>query len=181
MSTAFPSSGSSPDLPSSELTRGPAVHEPAEVEGSARAGAPTEATEEQAAHNQAAALERSVAAQLAGLGRLGVAYSGGVDSATLLAVAVRALGADRVVAILGISPSLAADERAAAHEVADGLLCGSSNTLGEGTAVGVSVNRDHTVIAGIGQGHAEQRRHGRLSDATLAAEHRNKTRPTVER
>ena len=70
------------------------------------------------AGHDAVALEAAVAAQLTGLGRFGVAYSGGVDSATLLAVAVRALGADRVVAILGISPSLAADERAAAHEVA---------------------------------------------------------------
>jgi pyridinium-3,5-biscarboxylic acid mononucleotide sulfurtransferase len=51
-------------------------------------------------------------------GRLGVAYSGGVDSALVLALAVRALGARRVVALLGVSPSLAADERAAAHDVA---------------------------------------------------------------
>ncbi len=56
--------------------------------------------------------------RLAGIGRLGVAFSGGVDSSVLLALAVRALGADRVVAILGVSPSLAADERAAAHLVA---------------------------------------------------------------
>jgi pyridinium-3,5-biscarboxylic acid mononucleotide sulfurtransferase len=55
---------------------------------------------------------------LAGIGRLGVAFSGGVDSATLLALAVRALGAGQVVALLGVSPSLAADERAAAHDVA---------------------------------------------------------------
>ena len=59
-----------------------------------------------------------VAGQLAGIGRLGVAFSGGVDSATLLALAVRALGAGHVVALLGVSPSLAADERAAAHDVA---------------------------------------------------------------
>ncbi|KRE43093.1 ATP-binding protein [Knoellia sp. Soil729] len=51
-------------------------------------------------------------------GRIGVAYSGGVDSATLLALAARAVGADRVVAILGVSPSLAADERTGAHDVA---------------------------------------------------------------
>jgi len=56
--------------------------------------------------------------RLAGIGRLGVAFSGGVDSSVLLALAVRALGADRVVAILGVSPSLAADERATAHQVA---------------------------------------------------------------
>jgi uncharacterized protein len=41
-----------------------------------------------------------------------------VDSSVLLALAVRTLGADRVVAVLGVSPSLAADERAAAHRVA---------------------------------------------------------------
>lgn len=55
---------------------------------------------------------------LAGVNRLGVAFSGGVDSSVLLALAVLALGADRVVAILGVSPSLAADERVAAHQVA---------------------------------------------------------------
>ncbi|NYJ75941.1 ATP-dependent sacrificial sulfur transferase LarE [Allobranchiibius huperziae] len=55
---------------------------------------------------------------LDGVQRLGVAYSGGVDSSLLLALAVRALGPDRVVAVLGVSPSLAADERAGAHDVA---------------------------------------------------------------
>jgi len=64
-----------------------------------------------------AAVDR-VTRQLAGVGRLGVAFSGGVDSATLLALAVRALGAGHVVALLGVSPSLAADERASAHDVA---------------------------------------------------------------
>lgn len=59
-----------------------------------------------------------VSARLAGIGRLGVAFSGGVDSSTLLALAVRALGAAGVVAVLGVSPSLAADERTAAHGVA---------------------------------------------------------------
>ena len=51
-------------------------------------------------------------------GRLGVAYSGGVDSATLLALAVRALRPERVVALLGISPSLAKRERRLAHRTA---------------------------------------------------------------
>ena len=51
--------------------------------------------------------------------RLGVAYSGGVDSATLAAVAVEALGPDRVVAILGVSASLAARERRLAHRTAE--------------------------------------------------------------
>ncbi len=60
----------------------------------------------------------ALAAAFAGVDRLGVAFSGGVDSSVLLAAAVRTLGAERVVAILGVSPSLAADERVAAHEVA---------------------------------------------------------------
>jgi pyridinium-3,5-biscarboxylic acid mononucleotide sulfurtransferase len=64
-----------------------------------------------------AAVDRLVGG-LGGIGRLGVAYSGGVDSATLLALAVRALGPGDVLALLGVSPSLAADERAAAHDVA---------------------------------------------------------------
>src|SRR5690348_9566024 len=63
-----------------------------------------------------AAVARIAAA--VGEGRLGVAFSGGVDSSVLLALAARALGPARVVALLGVSPSLAADERLAAHEVA---------------------------------------------------------------
>lgn len=66
----------------------------------------------------AAADADAVARLLAGTAPLGVAFSGGVDSAVLLALAVRTLGRDGVVALLGVSPSLAADERAAAHRVA---------------------------------------------------------------
>jgi uncharacterized protein len=65
-----------------------------------------------------AVVERRVAAAIGSPARLGVAFSGGVDSSVLLALAVRALGADRTLAILGVSPSLARDERAAAHAVA---------------------------------------------------------------
>jgi uncharacterized protein len=63
-------------------------------------------------------VQRRFAAQLPGITRLGVAFSGGVDSSVLLALAARALGPSGAVAILGVSPSLAADERAAAHRVA---------------------------------------------------------------
>ncbi|MFI1994805.1 ATP-dependent sacrificial sulfur transferase LarE [Actinoplanes sp. NPDC020271] len=58
---------------------------------------------------------------LTGIDRLGVAFSGGVDSSVLLALAARVLGPDRVVALLGVSPSLAADERAGAHTIARDL------------------------------------------------------------
>jgi uncharacterized protein len=51
-------------------------------------------------------------------GRLGVAFSGGVDSGLLLALAVRHLGTARVLAVIGISPSLARDELVAARQVA---------------------------------------------------------------
>jgi pyridinium-3,5-biscarboxylic acid mononucleotide sulfurtransferase len=64
------------------------------------------------------AATRSVADDLVGVRRLGVAFSGGVDSAVLLALAARVLGPDQVVAVLGVSPSLAAAERRGAHTVA---------------------------------------------------------------
>ena len=45
--------------------------------------------------------------QLRRIKRLGVAFSGGVDSAVLLALAVLERGHENVVALLGVSPSLA--------------------------------------------------------------------------
>src|SRR5690349_21694263 len=66
----------------------------------------------------AEALTAPVIAARSGAGRIGVAFPGGVDSSVLLALAVQAAGVDNVIAILGVSPSLAADERAAAHQVA---------------------------------------------------------------
>ena len=53
-------------------------------------------------------------AQLAGLPGVLVAFSGGVDSGVVLAAAVRALGAERVVAATAVSPSLPTAERAGA-------------------------------------------------------------------
>lgn len=55
------------------------------------------------------------------LGSVVVAFSGGADSAFLLAAAVRALGADRVVAATAVSPSLPASELADAARFARGL------------------------------------------------------------
>ena len=56
--------------------------------------------------------------QLAALGSLVVAFSGGADSAFLLAAAVRALGADHVAAATAVSPSLPDAELAPAREFA---------------------------------------------------------------
>lgn len=60
-----------------------------------------------------------VAAHLPTTGRLGIAYSGGVDSATLLAIAQHVLGPERTLAIMAISPSLAAREKALALDTAE--------------------------------------------------------------
>jgi uncharacterized protein len=60
-------------------------------------------------------------AQLTAVPGVLVAFSGGVDSGVVLAAAVRARGADRVVAATALSPSLPAAERAAAQEFARSL------------------------------------------------------------
>ena len=60
-------------------------------------------------------------AELGALGSVLVAFSGGADSAFLLARAVSVLGADRVVAATAVSASLPAAELAAAADFAAGL------------------------------------------------------------
>lgn len=55
---------------------------------------------------------------LTGIDRLAVAFSGGVDSSLLLELTARALGRDRVLAVLGVSASLPEHERSAAHDIA---------------------------------------------------------------
>ena len=63
----------------------------------------------------------SLAADLHERGSVLVAYSGGADSAFLLAAAVRALGADRVAAATGYSRSLPLAERDPARDFAASL------------------------------------------------------------
>lgn len=64
------------------------------------------------------ALIDRVAPHLPTTGRLGVAYSGGVDSATLLAICHYLLGHERTLGITAISASFAARERAMARDTA---------------------------------------------------------------
>jgi uncharacterized protein len=64
---------------------------------------------------------QALEAQLAPLPGVLVAFSGGVDSGLLLAAAVRALGAGRVVAATAVSPSLPATEREGAVAFAASL------------------------------------------------------------
>jgi uncharacterized protein len=52
-------------------------------------------------------------------GRVAVAFSGGVDSTFLLKAAVEALGADNVLACIGISPSLAQHQLSQARDMAE--------------------------------------------------------------
>lgn len=60
----------------------------------------------------------AVAARLPDDGVLGVAFSGGVDSTVLLAIAIQALGTDRVVALMGTSSVVPARERQLASQLA---------------------------------------------------------------
>src|SRR5215204_4188846 len=101
---------------------------------------------------------------LAGIQRLGVAFSGGVDSSVLLALAAKVLSPERVVAILGVSPSLAADERVAAHQVARhiGVDLVDVNTQ-EGSRLDYVANRPDRCF------HCKDELFSRISDEVLAA------------
>jgi uncharacterized protein len=67
-----------------------------------------------------AVLERLLA-QFDGVTRVCVAFSGGADSSLVVAAAVRALGADRVVALTAVSPTYLDEELASARAVAASL------------------------------------------------------------
>jgi uncharacterized protein len=58
------------------------------------------------------------------LGRVAIAYSGGVDSTLVLKAALDALGAENVVALLAVSPSLPQSEKEEAISLAQSLGAG---------------------------------------------------------
>ena len=70
---------------------------------------------------ECAVWESRVAQAIGSPALLAVAFSGGVDSSVLLALALRHLGTDRVVAVLGVSDSLGSDEHASALQIASDL------------------------------------------------------------
>jgi len=82
--------------------------------------AQTQQPAEDASANALALKQARLDTLLRGLGGVVVAFSGGVDSAYLLAAAYRALG-DRCVAATAVSPSLAQDELAIAERIANTL------------------------------------------------------------
>jgi len=67
------------------------------------------------------ALAEALVQRLAAIGPLAIAYSGGADSALVLAAAARALGIRHVLAVTAVSGSLATGELHAARTLAEGL------------------------------------------------------------
>jgi pyridinium-3,5-biscarboxylic acid mononucleotide sulfurtransferase len=118
------------------------------------------------------------------LGGLVVAFSGGVDSAVVLAAAVRALGADAVLAAIADSPSLARAELGTAQRVA-GQIGAELVVLrtDEHTDPGYRANTGdrcyfckRTVLAAV-RGLAQRRGLAHVATGTHLDDHRASHRP----
>ncbi|MDN0198871.1 ATP-dependent sacrificial sulfur transferase LarE [Streptomyces sp. S.PNR 29] len=72
-------------------------------------------------NDDTSALAHRLLVRLEEIGPVAVAFSGGADSALVLAAAVRALGPARVLAVTALSESLASGEQARAHRFATDL------------------------------------------------------------
>jgi pyridinium-3,5-biscarboxylic acid mononucleotide sulfurtransferase len=139
------------------------------------------------ASTAAAATASAAAALLDRLGRLGglvVAFSGGVDSAVVLAAAVRALGTDAVLAAIADSPSLARAELGSAQRVA-GQIGAELVVLrtDEHTDLGYRANAGdrcyfckRTVLAAV-RGLAQRRGLAHVATGTHLDDHRASHRP----
>ncbi|HTZ45096.1 MAG TPA: hypothetical protein VMB79_14650 [Jatrophihabitans sp.] len=130
------------------------------------------------------ALGERLLARLRRLDGVAVAFSGGVDSALVLAAAVRALPADRVRAVIADSPSLARTELAGARAVAAGLGVGLAEIrTAELDVPGYRSNAGdrcyfckHTVLTAVSEVAARQGiRH--VATGTHADDHRAAHRP----
>ncbi|MET8853903.1 ExsB family transcriptional regulator [Amycolatopsis sp. NPDC004625] len=131
-----------------------------------------------------AGIEDRLLAGVRSLGSVAVAFSGGVDSAVVLAAAVRALPAGRVLAAIADSPSLARAELGAARGIAAGL--GVELAEVPGTELAVPGYRDNagdrcyfckqSVLTAIG-GLAHRRGYAHVATGTHADDHRALHRP----
>jgi uncharacterized protein len=118
------------------------------------------------------------------LGGVAVAYSGGVDSALVLAAALRALPASRVLAVIADSASLARAELVAAREVAATLGAELVEVgVAELDVPGYRANAGdrcyfckRTVLAAVGE-VAARRGIGFVATGTHADDHRAAHRP----
>ncbi|HET6711760.1 asparagine synthase-related protein [Amycolatopsis sp.] len=129
-------------------------------------------------------IEERLLAGVRALGSVAVAFSGGVDSALVLAAAVRALPAGRVLAVVADSPSLPRAELAAARAVAAGLGAELAEVTGTELAVpGYRANAGdrcyfckQAVLTAVG-GLAHRRGLAHVATGTHADDHRALHRP----
>ncbi|MEU8638532.1 ExsB family transcriptional regulator [Amycolatopsis sp. NPDC048633] len=129
-------------------------------------------------------IEDRLLAEVRALGSVAVAFSGGVDSALVLAAAVRALPAGRVLAAIADSPSLARAELVAARGIAAGL--GVELAEVAGTELAVPGYRDNAgdrcyfckqAVLGAIAGLALRRGFAFVATGTHADDHRAVHRP----